>query len=410
MPRAIVLVSAALLAASVVSFADPSEGKQVWQFSTGTMAGGTTPAVADGRVFVTTGLSGNRVFALNAANGKKIWERKTNDNGPWSPIAAGGRVYVTTESCSIYSYDARNGGLLWSKVISGSVWSFVAADETNVLAVAEQGGWSLVCWSGRTGTARWRAHVGAEAIGAPVLADDVVYVATRDGVVHAIDAATGKERWAQDRGATSPPVVADGRLLLASEEGGFHVMAVSASDGTGDWQFTASRAERVVTAGETRAERPRQEEVEEAMTVNRADGTSRPCVVGGAAFVGTSDGRLVCLDTSTGAPKWEANLATGPTTAPPPVASPVVAGGRVYVGTMAGEFKALSAEDGKELWSYRGNGFGFNSAPAVTGGRVYAVSQDGVVHCIEAGTPEADGWPMWGGSAAHAGPVAAPTK
>lgn len=403
MPRVTSCAFACVLAASA-AFADPSEGRQLWQFPTGAQGGGITPAVSDGRVFVTTGLGGNRIFALHADTGKKLWHHDFNDSGPWSPVVASGRVYTTTESCSIYSQDAKTGRMLWSKFISSAVFSFMAADAERVYSVVEADNWSLVCFNGRSGGVHWKRSIGSEAIGAPVVDGGVVYVATRQGVLLAIDAAKGKELWKQERGATSPPVIASGRVLLASEEGGFHLMSLDAESGDAAWQYTASRNPRLGSDAESRpAEQLQAPAV--AATINPCDGSSRPCVIGEEAFVGTSDGRLLCLDTTSGKRKWEAVLAGGAQPALSHIASPVVAGGRVYVGTLRGSFKALAAEDGRELWSYKADS-GFNSAPAVTGGRVYAMSMDGVVHCIDAGTPDAEGWPMWGGTSTHAGPAA----
>ncbi|GEM_PF-5772464 len=403
MPRFTPCVFACVLAVTVAAFAEPSEGKQVWQFETGAASGGVTPAVDDGRVFVTTGLGGNRIYALNSDTGKKLWQHDFNDSGPWSPTVASGRVITTTQSCSIYSQETKTGRMVWSKYISDAVLSFTAADEERVYAVAEQGGWSLVCFKGRNGNVEWKRTVGAEAIGAPVVSDGVVYLTTRDGVVHAIEGAKGKVLWKQERGATSPPVIASGRVLLASEEGGFHLMSLEAANGDPAWQYTASRSPRIGSDGESR---PEEAKVAQAQTLNSCDGSSRPCVIGEEAFVGTADGRLLCLETASGKRKWEAVLAGGGQGVEAPIASPVVAGGRVYVGTMRGTFKSLSVEDGKELWSYKANA-GFNSAPAVTGGRVYVLSTDGVVHCIDAGTPDAEGWPMWGGTSTHTGPAPA---
>ncbi len=391
--------SSLLVAASLL--AGPQEGKEVWQFSTGANTGGITPAVADGRVFVTTGLPGNRIFALNADTGKRLWSKDFNDPGPWSPIVVGSQVITTTESCSIYSMDTKSGHTTWSKVISSSIYSFAAGDEKYVYAVAEDTdqSWSLVCYDARNGAAHWVSPVGTEAIGAPVIQDGVAYVATRDGVLHAIETAHGHERWRQDRGATTAPVLVEGRLLVASEEGGFHVMSLETQDGSGAWQYTGSRSNRLESDDSTRPMPPGQE-VARAVGGNPCAGTSRPCVVDGAAYVGTQDGRLLCLDPKNGARKWEAVLVSAVLEDKSTIASPVVAGGRVYVGTGQGEMVCLDAAQGKQVWAAKARA-GFDAAPAVTGGRVYAMSVDGVVHCIDAGTPDAEGWPMWGGDAMH---------
>jgi outer membrane protein assembly factor BamB len=81
---------------------------------------------------------------------------------------------------------------------------------------------------------------------------------------------------------------------------------------------------------------------------------------------------------------------------------PAVVNGRLFVGTILGEVCCLSAETGEVLWrDALDEPVIFQ--PAVMGGRVYAPTGAGSLFCIETGVPGNDGWPMWGGSAAHNG-------
>jgi len=44
-----------------------------------------------------------------------------------------------------------------------------------------------------------------------------------------------------------------------------------------------------------------------------------------------------------------------------------------------------------------GKGMAFQ--PALAKGAIYAPTSDGILICLQAGTPDADGWYAWGGNA-----------
>jgi lysophospholipase L1-like esterase len=98
---------------------------------------------------------------------------------------------------------------------------------------------------------------------------------------------------------------------------------------------------------------------------------SSPAVVNGVVYFGSVDGNVYALNASTGAKLW--SYATGNEV----VSSPAVANGVVYVGSEDGNVYALNANTGAELWKY-GIAYQGTSSPAVVNGVVYAGSDDGV--------------------------------
>lgn len=61
-------------------------------------------------------------------------------------------------------------------------------------------GHTLNAMEAATGNTRWTYALDSHAIGTPVLAADVVYTVTSEGMTHAVDATTGQRRWTLDLG------------------------------------------------------------------------------------------------------------------------------------------------------------------------------------------------------------------
>jgi outer membrane protein assembly factor BamB len=199
-----------------------------------------------------------------------------------------------------------------------------------------------------------------------------VYVGTRDGRLHALDATTGRQKWWVPTGPlipfpwghesgdawTSSPTVANGLVLFGGGDGLLY--GVSARTGSVLW--------RGRTGGRIR---------------------TAPAVVGKRAYVGSFDGRVYAFDVASGKQIWcydteGAKLNSGDFgfDRRSIQSSPSVSGGVVYVGARDGFLYAIDAESGTLRWRNDHHISWVNSSPAVDNGVVYAGSSD--AHFLQA--------------------------
>ena len=74
----------------------------------------SSPAVVDGVVYI--GSLDDNLYALNAANGDKLWDYNTKGGIYSSPAVANGIVYIdSTFEGNVYALNATNGAKLWKR-------------------------------------------------------------------------------------------------------------------------------------------------------------------------------------------------------------------------------------------------------------------------------------------------------
>ena len=81
----------------------------VWSYDTGDMVMFSSPAVADGNLYV--GAYNGKIYCLNAKTGSYLWSYQTGYAVVSSPAVDNGVVYVGSEDNSIYALNASNGEL-----------------------------------------------------------------------------------------------------------------------------------------------------------------------------------------------------------------------------------------------------------------------------------------------------------
>ncbi|MCX8157916.1 MAG: PQQ-binding-like beta-propeller repeat protein [Verrucomicrobiae bacterium] len=151
----------------------------------------------------------------------------------------------------------------------------------------------------------------------PVIAGSRVYLGTMAGVLHALDADTGRDVWTFKAGGPilHAAALGEGRVFFGSADG--RVYALEAASGKPAWSFQTGAAV-----------------------------WNAPAIHGGVVFIGSRDGFLYALDAATGQLRWKAD------TGAPLLNSPAIDArmGRVYIGSEALRVHALALADGRELW------------------------------------------------------------
>ena len=319
-----------------------------------------------GRRRVLVGLAAAAVAGLAAAG----WEIRH---------LAGGSRPVTKSTPPASVQTVRAGTLVWRFAAGAGIGSrpaistgvvYFASDDDNVYAV-----------DARHGTKLWSFRTGGPVASSPAVVDGVVYIGSQDSNVYALNAGNGTKLWEVPTGGQidSSPAVSGGAAYIGS--GDDSIYAVSAQ-GTKLSSFTTRGfvdSSPAITGGTIYAASD-DGYVYALSASNLADVIwsydtggpvpfSSPTVSGGVVYIGSHDDNVYALTADHGTKLW--SFPTGG----PIDSSAAVAAGVVYIGSDDRNLYALAADDGKKLWSFPTSGHVFSS-PAVAAGVVYVGSDD----------------------------------
>ncbi|RYV52200.1 PQQ-binding-like beta-propeller repeat protein [Pengzhenrongella frigida] len=219
---------------------DPRTGEAVWTSHHPADSGELVQsgyAVTDGDGLLVS--AGSRAWLLSST-GELVdeWEVATDDG--WSLFQAGGHVLRA-------EYASNASGLVLTDLVTGvritppegsSPWPGV--DDGSMPGVLFTSGLGLAAWDLGTGERRWQREGAATgAVDGAFVLDGAVYT-VGDGVVSALDGASGKELWTVRTGLSGPyDLATDGRSLLvlgsASGSATSTVRALDLTDGRLQW-------------------------------------------------------------------------------------------------------------------------------------------------------------------------------
>jgi len=187
-----------------------STGALIWTFPDGSLF---SPAVANGVVYVGSG----GLYALNATTGDLLWEYQTLADVRTAPAVANGRVYVSTYDNNLDAVNANTGALLWTYPVATSVAPAVGKDKVYVVA----DGGNVYALNAATGTLVWSYNnTNDDQVSSPVVANGVVYVSSNlhyAGFLICLDAETGAELTVISTGVSgSSSTVANGVVYLGT--------------------------------------------------------------------------------------------------------------------------------------------------------------------------------------------------
>ena len=204
----------------------------------------STPAT-DGKLIYVASMD-HHVYAFKQENGSQVW--KSDDLGGALvgalALSPDGVLFIGTISSKIIALDAANGKTLWQTPAKGWVWAdpLIAGDlvifsdlEGNVYALDAASG--SIKWQVQPDTGANRAITAA-----PVVAKDTLYFATQAGILYAVELANGNPQWNKTIGGKiySDLALTGERILIAPLEFESALVAVDLQ-GNVSWSYKPAK-------------------------------------------------------------------------------------------------------------------------------------------------------------------------
>lgn len=329
------------------------------------------PIVADGRVFT---LDANTTVSATSTDGAPLWSVSLVPDGEDTDAGFGGglayadnRLFVTTGFGTTTALDPANGGILWEEQFDAPFRAAPAADGNRVVVVTRSDLASAL--DAGTGRTIWQLQgsVGREGVVSsayPALSAGIAIVPFSSGEISAVVARNGQRLWSVAvsggrrglaRGSigdiTASPVVKDARVFVGNQTGS--IVAIDGAGGRERWRQSDGALDSVAVAG-------------------------------GSVYAISDRAVLLRLDEETGRVIWSRPLDEMREDGEKRIVyhGPVIAGGRLLIATGYGPVLSVGPEDGT-VSTILNLPNGAASAPAIANGRLYILSNAGVLHAFE---------------------------
>ena len=269
------------------------DGRLIWKKHTGDIIVSSAIGIGD-RVFIG---NGSGYFFCFSEDGSELWKFKTGDGIMSVPSAANGLVFIGSYDKSLYVLD-----------IEGNLrWKFTAGERTSAALIMSGGrnafsntkrSWkempqfknpTLYCASydnhlyalDINGTALWKFNCGTSVPGGIGGEDGIIYAGTINGMLFAIDAKNGSEKWNFRTGGmiTAGAEIKDNRVYFTSFDQKLYCLN---EKGEKLWDF--------LTGGPV---------------------VSRPLIIGDRVFFGSSDTLFYCINTRERSVEWTCRAGFG---------------------------------------------------------------------------------------------------
>jgi outer membrane protein assembly factor BamB len=205
----------------------------------------TAPVYHRGLVFFAE--LGGDLIALDAASGRRVWERDLHAHLESSPLAIGDTLYLGDDDGDLLALRVSDGRVRWRLATPDAIKASPSHHDGRIFVADYEG--AMFCADATSGKLLWRTNttrVRPFGLGgfysSPAVAFGDVYAARDDGTVYAFDQRTGKVDWffqahnfiygspAVARVPGTPPTV-----YIGAENG--RLYALNARTGKPEWHF-----------------------------------------------------------------------------------------------------------------------------------------------------------------------------
>lgn len=391
---------------------DALTGRLAWQYQTED-DGPTAAVVVEERVVFNTESCELEVLTVE---GRRVWKKWLGDPLLSMPAVAGGRIFMvypasrTDRRHYLACFDLHAGHEYWNRPIAGEIITCPVLADDEVYLTSLDG--TMACFRQSDGEPVWNEP--RNATSAPAVWQRQCYFSQRHEMPapEAISSEKAYEYAAQQMESLSSKLSAPGTPVQTYEDTVSHADYLDHDKRQRRSPHYKMHAmyDGAVGFGGSKGD----SKIDQAM---RNLGTAH--VSGVWAFQGSKpflhDGRLYssigdtlhCVDPQSRDVHWKRKLreeADQTELLDTLLTPPALVNGKIFLGTLDGRVLCLSDLTGDELWSARiGEPVVFQ--PAVVAGRLYVATHAGSLFCLETGDPNDDGWHMWGATPAHNGLV-----
>ena len=209
---------------------DIHTGKVIWAYTGVKGYIETKPLITEDKVIF--GAWDNTLYALNKADGKELWKwtggltrMHFSPAAVW-PVAANEKVFITDPQRAMTAIDLKTGDTVW-RTFQSMVRETIGLSEDHERVYSKTMNDSIVCYStqGDTPKELWASNVGFGYEHAPSMQaekDGVMFGSTKEGLIFALEAKTGKVLWKHKIGNSliSTVVPLSGREVLFTATSG----------------------------------------------------------------------------------------------------------------------------------------------------------------------------------------------
>ena len=154
-----------------------------------------------------------------------------------TPLLADGRIIVIDDRGGVVALDQADGAVQWTAALGKPVYTSVAANETHLFIPTTRA--RFVVLDAVQGTVAWDFTLPDSTVrfAPPAVDGDLVVFGASDGVVRALDAATGAVRWTfeDDAAITAAPLITLNTVYVGTM--GKKLFGLNRTDGTVQWEY-----------------------------------------------------------------------------------------------------------------------------------------------------------------------------
>lgn len=242
-----------------------------------------------------------------------------------------GAAYLAYSS-KVYAFDSETGSVKWSfpENAAGGQTFYAPPAATDDLVVVTDYSDSLFALNPADGKQLWTFKSDSSRfIGGAVIDEDLIYAATVDGTIHALDRKAGSEEWSYktEGNVWSTPLLADGVLYITALDR--HLYALDARTGKLSWKYPDNGGNPPLGAM-----------------------VSTPTLYEGVLYFGNFNNRLYALSVETQGVLWTYDASNWVWS------SPVIdeQNQRLISADLDGHVFALNLVDGSPAWTYEATG------------------------------------------------------